>query len=115
MQYVTDVEFQQKSLGELRIAERLNVFAEGLDALYLTIDMDVFPHYQVPGVSAPAVRGVDLGVMEQVIEFVKQAASRCRFGLPLADIVELNPQLDPQGVSTKTAATLAARIFSPAE
>ena len=83
-----------------------------MDALYLTIDMDVFPHYQVPGVSAPAVRGVDLGVMEQVIEIVKQAATRCRFGLPLADIVELNPQLDPQGVSTKTAATLAARILS---
>lgn len=87
-------------------------FSNSLDALYLTIDLDVLPHYQMPGVSAPAARGVSLAKIELLIDQIITCASNCPSGLPLADLVELNPSFDPQGVSARTAALLADRILT---
>lgn len=91
----------------------LFAFTEPLDALYLTVDLDVLPHYQAPGVSAPAARGVDLAVIEKTIDLVIDSAKQCRLGLPLVEISELNPMYDQQGVTASTAAMLACRMLGP--
>ncbi|WP_375547597.1 formimidoylglutamase [Oceanicaulis alexandrii] len=78
------------------------------DRVYLTIDIDVLSHCQAPGVSAPAARGVPLATIEQIVGFViAKAGDR----LALADLVELCPAYDQDGVTAKTAALLARRLL----
>jgi formiminoglutamase len=108
--YRTDTEMRSADLEQINT--ELKSFAQTCDALYLTIDMDVLPHYQAPGVSAPAVRGVSLDVIEAVIDQVIDSAQYCRFGLPLVELTELNPSHDPQRVTARTAAVLAGRMLT---
>jgi formiminoglutamase len=80
-------------------------FVARVDHLYLTVCLDVLPGAVVPGVSAPAARGVELAVLEPLIDAV------CASGkVRVADLAELNPRLDLDGRSTAVAARLAARI-----
>jgi imidazolonepropionase len=76
-------------------------FAASVDAVYLTIDLDVLPAAIAPGVSAPAALGVPLAALIPLIDAVI-ATNKLR----LADIAELNPRLD---IDQRTA-RVAARI-----
>lgn len=81
------------------------------DVVYLTIDMDVMPHYQVPGVSAPAARGVPFATIEAIVDHILATSTALKTPLVLADIVEINPTFDQDGMSAKTAAYLARQIL----
>ena len=81
------------------------------DIIYLTIDLDVLPFYQMPGVSAPAARGVPLATIERLIGFVLEGCDAAGKKLPLADIVELNPVYDQDNMSAKTAALIARQLL----
>ncbi|MEM5527962.1 formimidoylglutamase [Gammaproteobacteria bacterium AS21] len=107
--YRKDKQVKENDLEEIKI--ELENFAQTCDALYLTIDMDVLPHYQAPGVSAPAVRGVELRVIESIIGLVISSSRYCTYGLPLVEITELNPSFDPQGVTARTAGVLAGQML----
>ncbi|MFK8052189.1 MAG: formimidoylglutamase [Woeseiaceae bacterium] len=89
----------------------IDVIASRCDLIYLTIDMDVLPHYQACGVSAPATRGVPLNVIEHIIDAVTGACHRHQTKLPLADIVEVCPPHDANGLTARTAALLARRLL----
>lgn len=77
--------------------------------VYLSFDMDALDPAFAPGVSHHEPGG--LGVRE-----VLDALARSRFTLVGADVVELNPERDPTGVTTAVAAKLvkelAARLLS---
>jgi formiminoglutamase len=75
------------------------------DGVYLTVCLDVLPGPLAPGVSAPAPLGVPLAHVEALIDQV-MASGRVR----LADLAELNPGLDRDGLTARVAARLAARI-----
>ncbi len=95
-----------------KIADKvINAMADRNDILYLTIDLDVLPHYQMPGVSAPAARGVSLEIIERIIDRILGLAEIGKITLPLADIVELSPPHDRDGMSAKTAAFIARRLL----
>ena len=79
-----------------------------LGALYLTIDLDVLPAATMPGVSAPAARGVELAVLETLIDTIKQLAGA---KLRLVDLAELNPEFDIDQRSAKVAARLIHQIL----
>lgn len=85
--------------------------AERSDILYLTIDIDLLPHYQAPGVSAPAARGVPLSVVEHLVETVMKTAEAHDCALPLADFVELSPPHDRDGMTARSAALLVRRLL----
>ena len=90
---------------------QLATFVAQMDAIYLTIDLDVLPAAQMPAVSAPAGFGVEMSV----IEFLSRqlAASGKLIG---ADLVEFNPIFDIDNHGAKAAARLAwaiARAFTP--
>ncbi|QBM16886.1 formimidoylglutamase [Marinobacter sp. JH2] len=93
------------------VIEQIREFSQGLDMLYLTIDLDVLPHYQAPGVSAPAARGVVLEVVQAVVDELEQIAATLPYGMPLVEICELNPEFDESGVTAKTAALLADTLL----
>ncbi|WP_028879709.1 formimidoylglutamase [Terasakiella pusilla] len=108
-EYVFDTEL--KNFEGAWLTKKLENFVSTVDAIYLTIDLDLLPHYQAPGVSAPAIRGVEMQDVERIVQIVTKVASQCRFGMPLADIVELNPQFDPTGVTARSAAFLATELL----
>lgn len=76
-------------------------FIAKCDHLYLTIDLDVLPAAEAPGVSAPAARGVSLALIEPLVEAVRDSGK-----LRLADLAELNPSLDIDGRTARAAARL---------
>ncbi|GAB4098016.1 formimidoylglutamase [Sinomonas halotolerans] len=80
-------------------------FLADLDAVYLTIDLDVLPAAVAPGVSAPAALGVPL---EVVIAVVRRVAASGK--LLHADLAELNPSLDIDGRTARVAARLVDTI-----
>ncbi|WP_313811324.1 formimidoylglutamase [Glutamicibacter sp.] len=90
--------------SEQGAAEFVADFLEGIDVLYLTIDLDVLPASVAPGVSAPAGLGVPMKIISQVC---KQVASSGK--LKVADVVELNPKYD---VDSRTARSAARLIYA---
>jgi formiminoglutamase len=105
--------------GELRVRYLLDEYtnrgtAEGfvedfladLDAVYLTIDLDVLPAATAPGVSAPAAVGVPLEVMIAVVRRVAASGK-----LLHADIAELNPAFDLDGRTARVAARLVDTLL----
>lgn len=95
------------------IRRQLQSFCQGLDLVYLTIDLDVLPHYQAPGVSAPAAQGVSLEVVQAILKEVDGLARQLPLGMPLVEISELNPETDHSGVTARTAALLADTLLCP--
>jgi formiminoglutamase len=86
-------------------AERVRTFVagflDGIDVLYLTIDLDVLPAAVAPGVSAPAAYGVPLPVIAAVCRQVAWSGKLLHL-----DIAELNPALDVDGRTARVAARL---------
>ncbi|MFJ9363474.1 formimidoylglutamase [Nocardia sp. NPDC101769] len=82
-------------------------FLATVDVVYLTIDLDVLPAPVAPGVSAPAAYGVPLEVIERVCDLVAGSGK-----LALLDVAELNPDLDIDHRTARTAARLIHRIVT---
>ena len=101
--YLLDTEMAITELANIQA--RLSTFMDQCDVIYLTIDLDVLPAGEAPGVSAPAARGVRLEVLEPLIEQIKASNK-----LMLADIAEYNPQYDIDGRTAKDAARLFYQI-----
>ena len=94
-----DREFDARRLDALR--RDLERFIVHCDHLYLTVDLDVLPAHEAPGVSAPAARGVSLALLEPLIEVIRDSGK-----LRLADLAELNPQHDIDNRTARVAARL---------
>lgn len=94
-----DREIREGSLAA--VEAELAAFIAGCDAIYLTIDIDVLPACEAPGVSAPAARGVPLALLEPLLETVRDSGK-----LRLADLAELNPEHDIDSRTAKVAARL---------
>jgi formiminoglutamase len=80
-------------------------FLAGVEHVYLTFCLDVLPAAVAPGVSAPAARGVPLDVLEPLIDVVTGSGK-----LRVADVAELNPRLDVDSRTARTAARIVGRI-----
>jgi formiminoglutamase len=96
--YMLDKEVTQDNLAQ--VLGTIDNFLSKIDVLYLTIDLDVLPHWQMQAVSAPSARGVDISELETIIEHIGKAA----VDWPLSDVVEFNPSLDHNGCAARTAA-----------
>lgn len=99
VRWMTDLECLDGGVEAVRAF--VEDFTRGLDILYLTIDLDVLPAATAPGVSAPAGLGVPLPM---IVEAVRAAAGTGK--LTLLDVVELNPGLDIDSRTARTAARL---------
>jgi len=104
---ITDLEAAQPAAQV-----ELQRFIEASSAVYLTFCLDVLPPAVAPGVSAPSGLGVAL---HRAVALLGHALAGCGHGRPgskllLADIAELNPRLDPDGRTARTAARLAYEL-----
>ncbi|MFB9862845.1 formimidoylglutamase [Rufibacter immobilis] len=100
VQYCTAEEVQT---GAETVQQKLREFLDGVDKVYLSIDLDVFAAAYAPGVSAPTALGITphaaLPLLRQIIQSGKVLS---------LDVVELNPALD---IDNRTAKLAAALIF----
>ncbi|WPP44405.1 formimidoylglutamase [Pseudomonas sp. AN-1] len=87
------------------IGAELDAFIADADAVYLTVDLDVLPAWEGPGVSAPAAHGVSIALLEPLIERL-QASGK----LLLAELAELNPEHDQDNRTARVAARLIHRL-----
>ncbi|MGB6924778.1 formimidoylglutamase [Psychrobacter sp.] len=87
------------------IAKRVKSFVDQVDIVYLTIDMDCLPASVVPGVSAPAAYGIELGFVERMVKTIMASGK-----VKTVDIAEINPTFDVDSRSCKVAARLLATI-----
>lgn len=94
------------SHGLANILSRLKDLIAQVDVLYLTVDLDVLPLACMFAVSAPAPYGVELGLLIEIAEFIKQTGK-----LTAADFVEFNPALDNEGLCAKVAARFAWQLL----
>ncbi|MBX2811379.1 MAG: formimidoylglutamase [Myxococcales bacterium] len=81
------------------------------DLIYLSIDLDVLPYSQAPGVSAPAPRGVAFSTIESIINEIDYQCRQAKCSLPLVDIVELSPPHDRDHITARSAATLLCPLL----
>ncbi|MDR5752526.1 MULTISPECIES: formimidoylglutamase [unclassified Caballeronia] len=104
VRYVLDTDMQESQLAK-RLDE-LERMIDAADDIYLTIDLDVLPGGAAPGVSAPAVLGVPLSVVEAMVRHVRASGK-----LRAADIAECNPAFDHDRRTALAAARLAHRLL----
>ena len=88
-----------------KLTEQVKSFVNQVDIVYLTIDMDCLPSSVVPGVSAPAAFGIELGFVERMVKSIMASGK-----VKMADIAEINPTFDIDSRSCKVAARLLATI-----
>ncbi len=84
-------------------------FLDSADVVHLSIDLDVLPAAVAPGVSAPAAYGVELTVIQHVCDIVARSGK-----LALLEVAELNPRLDIDNRTARTAARLIHRVVTGA-
>ncbi|MQY23609.1 formimidoylglutamase [Nocardia macrotermitis] len=90
-----------------RVTSFVTDFLHTIDLLHLTIDLDVLPAATAPGVSAPAAFGVPLEVIQHICDLIATTGK-----LALLDIAELNPTLDIDTRTARTAARLIHRVVT---
>lgn len=95
--YVMDEAFNTEAVETLLAT--IDEFINKVDYLYVTIDIDAFPAYLAPGVSAPAARGIDLTRFETVFKHILASKK-----VKLFDIAECNPEYDIDNRTAKLAA-----------
>jgi formiminoglutamase len=83
------------------IGAALDAFVAGCEHVQLSIDLDVLPASEGPGVSAPAARGVPLALLEPLVERLRDSGK-----LRMAELAELNPAFDIDNRTARVAARL---------
>jgi len=101
-EYIFDREVQMLQIETL--LKKVNQFIAKVDYLYITIDLDVFSSSIAPGVSAPAVNGIDLTVFNALLDAIKNSGK-----IKVFDVAECNPIFD---LDNKTAKLAAYIIFN---
>ncbi len=87
--------------------EKLQAFIDRVDYLYITVDLDVFPAYLAPGVSAPAAKGLAFETFEMLFETIIQSKK-----VILLDLAECNPQFDIDNRTAKLAALIVYQYIN---
>ncbi|MFO7553510.1 MAG: formimidoylglutamase [Haliea sp.] len=100
-QYLGDLDCRGKLANTL-----LERFLRPLDALYVTICLDVFPPAHAPGVSAPSSPGVDPGWVLRTLLHIGELCRRLELEWLMADVAELSPPLDLDGRTARLGARL---------
>lgn len=104
VEIVWDTDALTRTLDDL--CDQIRTFMGKCEIVYLTVDLDVLPAWQMPGVSAPAAVGLPIERLLPLIGAICESPS-----LWGADLVEYNPSLDPLQSGARTAARIAWQIL----
>lgn len=94
-------------LSKDQFHKRVNEIGKRVDILYVTVDIDVLAPQIAPGVSHPESGGLDMvDLIELLISTFKTGKVR------YADVVELNPFVDPTGITAIAARDIVKEILT---
>ena len=94
-------------MDRTQVRDTVAHICSGTKPIHLSIDLDVLPADQAPGVSAPAGLGVPVNIIRELALTIA-ATGR----LALVDVVELNPTFDIDAHTAKLAARLIDDIVT---
>lgn len=83
------------------ISKSINAFANKVDLIHITIDLDGFSSAYAPGVSAPSPMGMEPLFVQRCLDLLKSTNK-----VIALDIAELNPKYDRDNCTAKLAARL---------
>lgn len=86
-------------------AGRLRAWLDRVDAVYLTVCLDVLPQGIAPAVSAPNGGGLPLRTLESLVDVVLDAGKT-----RVIDIAELSPPYDRDNATARVSARLVHRM-----
>ncbi|OFK66872.1 formimidoylglutamase [Corynebacterium sp. HMSC074A09] len=95
------------NMDRTQVRDTVARICSGTKPIHLSIDLDVLPADQAPGVSAPAGLGVPVNIIRELALAIA-ATGR----LALVDVVELNPTFDTDAHTAKLAARLIDDIVT---
>ena len=94
-------------LSKDQFHKRVKDIGQRVDFLYLTVDIDVLAPEVAPGVSHPESGGLSM------IDLVELIISTFETGkVRYADVVELNPMVDPTGITSIAARDIVREILT---
>ena len=101
VEYILDTKMIYMYFEEIK--SKLDNFLKRKKYIYITIDTDVFPAYQVPAVSAMASRGVEIGLVYEILDYLFE---NYKDKIKLMDIAEYNPKYDINDIGKKTVSRM---------
>lgn len=87
--------------------QELSRFMEKVDAIYLSLDLDVLDAAFAPGVSAPCANGLTPFQVKSIIQTVVNSQKT-----KILDVVELNPEFDQDNRTAKLAAHFISEFLA---
>jgi len=91
---------------ELEVKNKLNMFIEENDHIYVTICTDVFSSAYAPGVSAPQPFGIHPKSGRELIRHIAGTGKTVAF-----DVAEVSPRYDSGNITSKLAAILIFEVI----
>lgn len=105
VRYILAEEMSFEALKKWRM--QLDEFIQGIDHLYISIDMDGFSSAYAPGVSAPSPFGMNPDIVISVLKYLFDSGK-----VISCDIAEMNPAYDRDEQTASLAARLIDRVCS---
>jgi arginase family enzyme len=94
-------------LSKDQFHQRVKEVGKRVDFLYITVDIDVLAPEVAPGVSHPESGGLS---MVELVELLISAFATGK--VRYADVVELNPMIDPTGITAIAARDIVKEILT---
>ncbi|HSI39264.1 MAG TPA: agmatinase family protein [Xanthobacteraceae bacterium] len=102
---VSGLEVRERGI-EAVVEQALSIATEGVDALYVSVDIDCINQAQAPGTAAPNPFGLDAREVQAALRRIGAHPK-----LAGADIVEISPPFDPQNITGGTGASLVLSLL----
>jgi formimidoylglutamase len=112
LKFIADNGGQVLMLDEIREQGVLPSFRDAIDSIigsqmYISLDMDAFASAFAPGVSAPSADGFSPAEIGQCLRHVGRQKNLAAF-----DVVEVNPDFDVDGRTSKLAGVMIMQLLS---
>jgi len=102
---ISGLEVRERGMAAV-VDEALAIAGDGVDALYVSVDIDCIDQSQAPGTAAPNPFGLDARDVQMALRRIG-ADPRLIGG----DIVEISPPYDPQNITGGTGASLVLSLL----
>lgn len=89
-----------------QVLEQLKPYISQFEAIYITLDMDVFDVAFAPGVSAPSINGLTPFQVKYLLKLILKSNK-----VKLMDVVEVNPNFDRDAQTAKLAAHMVNEVL----
>ncbi len=95
--------------AEAMFKKAMEIALDGTDGVHISYDLDVIDPKIAPGVSIPAVNGINLDEAYKIADLISEEINKST--VKSFDLVELNPLLDKDKVTEKIAFEIMQRVF----